>query len=429
MMALNAFSVVGESLNFSARRFETVLRVALLPLALLLILNMAATFGYLSIANERVITFKDVAESRLGWDQVSQLGARAAQSALEANSSAAWAIYIASLLINAILVASFMAPLIRYSGLGEKPAPGLVRAPFGSDQFRYLVAGALSSVAFFLVVYAPIYIATASIVGFISNAMTTPFANFPNPESLHTIEIVSGVDMFGVRWLHHYQVWGASALAAALIVIAIFVIHFRKSASRGFLSRVGDVIVGVAAYLLIALLLFTLFSNWFLSGGSSANAQLARMGMNADIAATVLFGAAALAILAYFGLRLFPYAGVATCRRSMSLKGVGRLTRRFNIFRLAAAFVLLGVTLIGAQIVLLWLGAGSVLAVLGYLASAVRSYVRLSGGEEAGAWVFPFFGWLWAVFGIILTLLWTAFTYGVTAGLWGRLYRESQREA
>jgi len=88
----------------------------------------------------------------------------------------------------------------------------------------------------------------------------------------------------------------------------------------------------------------------------------------------------------------------------------------------------LGVILFGMQIVLVWIGGGSALAVIGYLATAAESYARLVGGPDAGGWVFPFFAWLWAMIGIIFTLMWAAFTYGVTAGLWGRLYRESLRE-
>ncbi|MEZ5914990.1 MAG: hypothetical protein R3C42_05120 [Parvularculaceae bacterium] len=193
------------------------------------------------------------------------------------------------------------------------------------------------------------------------------------------------------------------------------------------MSRLAGVIVGVAAYFAIILFLYALLSQYFASAELSANTKPALARMDADAAAATAFGAAAFAIAAYFGLRLFPYAGIATCRRSMSLKGVGRLTRGFNIFRLAGVFLLLGVILVGAQI-LLQICAIFVLTILGSLASAVRSLVNISGDETSGAWVYPFFGWLWAMFGIIATMLWTAFTYGVHAGLWGRLYRESQRE-
>ncbi|MCB2097507.1 MAG: hypothetical protein KDE05_07735 [Parvularculaceae bacterium] len=432
-MALNAFSVVGEALNFPTRRFETVIRLAALPLALLLIFNMAATFGYLSIANERIITFKDIAGAGLSWAQTSRLGARAAQLALDANSSAAWTIYGASILINAILVSSFMAPLVRYAGLGERPAPGVFRAPFGFDQVRFLAAGVLSTLIFLLVVYAPISFATFSIVAFISQAMTTPFAQFPNPESLHTIEIVAGADLFGFRWLHRYQVWTASALGAVAVIVALMIFHLRPrrgdvAPDVGILRRSIGVTVGVALYLAIALTLFILLLRIAASVGVRLNGVPLQAAVGVDSLSVALFGAAAIAFAGYFGLRLFPYAGIATCRRSMAFTGLGRTTRRYNLFRLALAFVLLGVILFGMQIALVWLGGGAALVVLGNLATAVESYVRFLNRGEGGEWVFPFFGWVWAVIGVAFTMLWAAFTYGVTAGLLGRLYRESVRD-
>jgi hypothetical protein len=425
-MALKPFSVIGEALQFSMRRFETVFRVAALPLSLLLIFNMAATFGYLSVANERIITFHDVAAAGANWGQVAQLGANAAQKGLAAASRPIWAIYGASLLINLILVSSFMAPLIRYAGLGERPAPGVMRLPFGADQLRFLMAGVLSTLIFLLVVYAPISFATFSIIGFISQAMTTPFAHFPNPESLHTIEVIGGADLFGFRWLYHYQVWGAWALAAAALLIALLVLHLRPRRSDpvagiGFIGRALGVTIGVAMYLSICVIAYVMLARL-----SSAVQPAAGVTLN-GLAVTVFF-AAAIAFAGFFSLRLFPYAGVAACRRSMAFSGALKVTRRYNLMRLALAFVLLGVLLFGAQILLVGIGGSAAFAVTGYLAAAVESVVRLINGPESGKWVFPFFGWIWAVIGIVFTLVWTAFTYGVTAGLWGRLYRESARE-
>ena len=44
-MALGVFSVTGEALNFGGRRMETIMRVSWLPVALLLIVNMATVFA------------------------------------------------------------------------------------------------------------------------------------------------------------------------------------------------------------------------------------------------------------------------------------------------------------------------------------------------------------------------------------------------
>ena len=429
-MALNAFSVVGESLNFSMRRFETVFRTAALPLALVLVFNMAATFGYLSVVNERVITFKDIAAAGLSWAQTAKLGARAAQSALGANMPAAWAIWGASLIVNAILVSTFMAPLIRYAGLGEKPAPGFLHVPFGFDQARFLAAGLLSSLVFLLVVYAPVLFATFSIVVFLTQAMTKPFASFPDPDSLHTIDIVSGAEVFGMRWFHQYQVWGAWGLGAAAIVVALLILHLRpqRDAGAGFLRRALGVTVGVALYLALCVFLYV-------SAVKLASVILVRLGgaplqaaLSPDALAIVFFGAAALAFAGYFSLQLFPYAGIAVCRRSLAFTGVRKVTGRYDLLRLALALVLLGVILFATQILLIWIGMGSVFDVLQNLYRAFFSFVRLSNGGEGGEWVLPLFRSIWAIIGIGFTMLWTAFAYGVTAGLWGRLYRESAKD-
>lgn len=431
-MALKPFSIVGEALQFSTRRFETVMRVSLTPLALLLIFNMAAAFGYLSVANERIITFKDVADAGVSWAQASRLAENVAVKGLSEASSEIFAIYLASLVVNVILVASFMAPLVRYAGLGEKPARGLLRVPFGLDQIRFILAGFLSLLVFLLVVYAPISFATLNVIGFISTAMTTPFAQFPDPASLHTIDVISGADAFGMRWIYQYQVWGAAAAGVAALLVFLFILHVRpknedKTAGIGLLGRSLGVVSGVAAFLALCLFLYVTLVRTLNGMLKSAGGQEIAGALSIDTLGLVLFASAALAFAGFFSLRLFPYAGVAVCRRSMAFNGAFKVTRRYDLLRLALAFVILGVVLFGAQILLVWLGGGAAFAVVGYLAAAVESTMRLTGGGEGGEWVFPFFGWLWAVIGIIFTLLWTAFTYGVTAGLWGRLYKDSAK--
>lgn len=429
-MALKPFSVVGEALQFSTRRFETVMRVAALPLVLLLVFNMAATFGYLSIANKRIVTFADVAAAGATWGQATQLAARAAQSGLASMSKEVWTIYLASAVVNAIIVASFMAPLVRYAGLGERPAPGLLRLPFGLDQIRFLMAGFLSLLIFLLVVYAPIGFATFSIIGFISQAMTVPYAQFPDALSLHTIDVIAGADAFGVRWFHQYQVWGAAAAAAAAILVALFILHVRprredRTAGIGLLGRTLGVTASVGAFIAICLVAYINIVRLINGMLEASGGQKLANALTMDQLGIVAFASIALALAGFFSLRLFPYAGVAVCRRSMGFSGAFKATRRFDILRLALAFVVLGVVLFGAEILLVWLGGGAAYAVVGNLAAAVESYMRLIGGGEGGAWVYPLFGALWAAIGVVFTLLWTAFTYGVSAGLWGRLYRES----
>ncbi len=421
-MPLNVFSIAGEALNFGWRRFETILRVGWLPVSLLLVFNMAAVFLWLSLAYGKPVSFADVAASGARWADVIAIAQAKANEGLAANSTAAWLLQGATLAVNAVLIASFMAPLIRYAGLGEKPAPGLLRAPFGADQVRFLAAGALSSLVFAAVVYAPITLASMAALDFMATAMTTPFASFPDADSLHTMDVIFGADRFGVRWLYGWQVWGA---ATALLAGVLFVGLFAQVAPRrddrragiGVLGRALGVALGVIAFFGAAAVIYALFTGSLAAAGLTATAR-------ADGLAGVLFVVAAIGLAALIGLRLYPYAGVATCRRSMALAGSLRVTRRFNLLRLLAAFLVVGAVLFGAQILLAF-AAGQINSALVGIVMAAQSAARLGGGDEASALRLAI--WLWAAGSVVATALWALFSYGVTAGLMGRLYRESER--
>ncbi len=417
LMALNVFSIAGEALNFGWRRFETVLRVGWLPLSLILIFNMATVFLWLSLAYGNAITFTDVAASGARWADVIALAQQ--KAAAGAGSDAALALQSGSLLVTAMLVASFMAPLVRYAGLGERPAPGLIRAPFGPDQIRFLAAGALSTIVFAAAVYAPVGLTTLAILEFMGTAMTTPYASFPDPDSLHTAQIVMGTERFGVRWIYGWQVWGVAAAAfAGLLYVAIFA-HI---APRGEDKKAGIGGLGRALGLGLAMAAFFAAAAWaYFAGVKFAPGEaMAR----ADGLAGALFVVAAASFAAFIGLRLYPYAGVATCRRSMAIAGSLRVTRRYNLFRLLAVFAVLGAVLAGAQLLLGFL-TGQVGAALVGVITAAQGAARLGGGDDGAALRAGL--WLWAFGGVVANALWSLFTYGVTAGLMGRLYRESER--
>ncbi len=425
-MGLNVFSIAGEALNFGWRRFETILRVGWLPLSLLLVFNMATVFLWLSLAYGEAITFTDVAASGARWGQIILL---AQQKAAEgAGSGAAIALQAGSLLVTAVLIASFMAPLIRYAGLGERPAPGFIRAPFGPDQIRFLAAGALAFVVFGAAVYLPISFVSLSVLEFLGAAMTTPYASFPEPDSLHTAQIVMGTERFGVRWIYGWQVWGVAALAFAGLLFVAILAHVGpraedKRAGIGILGRALGVLLGLALYFGLAAVLFDLMIK---AGAGAATAigaaEIPRWSANG--LAIALFAAAAGGFALFISLRLYAYSGVATCRRSLALAGSLRVTRRYNVFRLLAVFALLGVVLAGAQVLLGFL-TGQIGSALVGVIMAAQGAARLGGGDEDAALRAGI--WAWAFGGVIINALWALFTYGVTAGLLGRLYRESEK--
>jgi hypothetical protein len=426
LMALNVFSIAGEALNFGWRRFETILRVGWLPISLLLIFNMATVFLWLSLAYGEAITFTDVAASGARWADVILLAQQ--KAAASAGSAAALALTAASVIVPAILIASFMAPLIRYAGLGEKPAPGFVRAPFGPDQIRFLGAGLLSAAVFAAIVYFPVTLVTLSVLDFMGTALTTRYASFPDPDSLHTAQIIMGTQRFGMRWVYGWQMWGVAGAAFAALLFGLLVAHVAprsedRKAGIGALGRALGVFLGLALFFGAVALGYDLATKTASAAAVKAGAAEVPQ-WSADTLAFVLFWAAAGGLALVVGLRLYPYAGVAVCRRSMALAGSLRLTRRFNLFRLLGVFVLLGVVIYGA-LALLGFTAGQAGAALVGVIVAAQGAARLGGGDEgealrAGIWV-------WAFGGVIAKVLWLLFTYGVTAGLMGRLYRESER--
>jgi hypothetical protein len=417
--ALGVFSVAGEALNFGWRRFGTIFRVGWLPLSLMLVFNMASVFLWLSLAYGRIISFTDVVAAGASWPEVIALAQQAQGQGLAASSGAAWSLWGATLVVNLILLSSFMAPLTRYAGLGEKPAPGFIRAPFGPDQIRFVTAGVLSTAVFLAAAYAPIAVATLSVIQFMATGMTTPFATFPDADSLHTIDVIFGTDRFGVRWLYGWQVWGAGAAVIGLLLFALIFGHVAprredRRAGIGVIGRGLGAAAGVLAYFAAAVFSY----NALFGGAAPAGTAFA------DGLAGVLFMAGALAILVFAGIRLYPYAGVAVCRRSMAIAGSLRVTRRHNVFRLLAAILLIGFLLFGAEI-LINIAFSLLAGVIGTLFIAAESAARLGGGE--GGWAARSAALAIGASGIAANALWALFTYGVSAGLMGRLYRESER--
>ena len=71
---------------------------------------------------------------------------------------------------------------------------------------------------------------------------------------------------------------------------------------------------------------------------------------------------------------------------------------------------------------------GGVSVTLDFLFEAVASSTRLVNSGVTAEWVEPVKVWSWNLIKILTNLLWLFFYNGVTAGLYGRLYRESERE-
>ena len=151
-------------------------------------------------------------------------------------SRAGWSIvatYLGTLILSGVLISSFMAPLIRFSGLGERPQSGWLHLPFGGDQLRYLASGALSILLYGVLAYLPILAASYWGSTSIAQAVNQTYASFPNPDSLHTIELVKGEAVLkerGEAWIYTHGVPMLAVAPFAFLLWFALVQHFNPNA-------------------------------------------------------------------------------------------------------------------------------------------------------------------------------------------------------
>lgn len=434
-MGLRIFSVIGEALNFGGRRMETIARVTWLPLTLLLIANMAAIFGYLSIIAGRLITFEDIPT----FLTAAQLSSQHAARGFENNAAGMWGITAGITILQTILVASFMAPLIRYAGLGEKPAPGFIRAPFGPDQIRFIVASIFGFLFVVVLVFGPVAGASYYALKYIVEAMAETRAVFPDPDSLHTIEFTTaGASLAeqGMAWVYSHALPAVFVAPFAVFLWLLIFFHFSPK-NRPAAPSGGNVFLRALVTLLITALFlavaYFLMRQEILQGyqqiaGLSGEAAKNLAGSPVD--AILIFGIVAYLLIGYFNLRLYAYPGVAVCRKSLTLGNTFQVTRGWNILKLWVILTFIGLFLFYVQVVLInGLLLGNLLpSVLTRLYEATAVSTRLVNSGVTADWVYPTFVWIWNITKIGINIVWSFFSFGVSAGLYGRLYRESEAQ-
>lgn len=430
-MKIRITGQAGEALHFAARRFETIARVSILPLALSLIFSMAATFAALSVAYGRVITFSDVADSDR-FAAVRNAGAQALGQGLMQGSLPILVIVLAAIALNVILTASYMAPLIRYAGLGEKPPPGLIRAPFGPSQVRLVVASVATCATQIVIGLAPVAIAFFMIVETIQSAASRIYASFPDAGSLHTVDYVTGAEALGLRgtlWFYDYGLIAGAGAALTLAAFLILVLHHGRRSDGARRSLAGRVGAGTATLLSYAALLagagalYGLLAT-FSPGGPAR--VLAMVGESAASRAMALFGLGAFALICYVSARFAAYPAIAVCRASMAPAGLFALTRGGNVVRLLLSAMLLTLVLAFMQTMLSIFGFGGVIAAGDAIGQLIASLARISSGDEAATAAQRIFVGVAAFAQIAFTLAWAMFANGVGAGFMGRLYRDSE---
>ncbi len=432
-MQLRILSILGEALNFGGRRMATIMRVSWLAVVLLLIVDMASVYAYLSVIAGRVITFAEVGS----FLSAQQLLARYAAQGWSAHGEHMAAITAASLFVQVILVSTFMAPLIRMAGLGERPAPGLVRLPFGPDQLRFIISSLLSVVFVIVVILLPIMTTSFFVLKYIVAAMSQTMASFPDADSLHTIKLITaqeGLAQRGAEWVFGLAVPLVAAAPFVLLAWLVTFFHFsprnRPNATgkpNGLLRAVVTLGIIVLIFGAAVLLLGEVFTQ-ILKSSSAAGAGGATGFVSAPVNAILLIATATYLLVIYVNFRLYAYPGIAVCRRSLGLGGTLRLSRGWNIFRILIIFLAVSGFFYVLQIFIINSLLLSKLLpwVINLLYQAVLVSTKLVNSGVGADWVLPLFIWIWNGIKILANVFWAFFSYGVIAGLYGRLYRESE---
>lgn len=434
-MQLRIFSVLGEALNFGLRRMETITRVAWLPVVLLLIVNMVTVFAYLSVFAGRMITFQDVGTFMSAQLALNRVIAQAWQS----SPNEMWAITGANLIVQAMLVASFMAPLIRYAGLGERPHAGMIRLPFGADQIRYIFSGVFSFLFVAFLIIAPMAGATYYVLKYIFDALSKTVATFPNPESLHTIKFVTTGEQLisnGAQWYLNLGIPLLAAAPFALLLWLLTYLHFHprnrpnapengNSFFRAVVTLLAAGAAASAAYWVMREDILQAFKSVV-----GANEGLGQIVANTPVNAHLLIGAIIAILAGYVNLRLYAYPAVVVNRKSLGLGNTLRVTRGWNLIRLQVVLILVGVFIFIVQTVVLnqFLLSFFLPWIVNLLYQAVAVSTKLVNSGVTSEWVLPFFIWVWNGIKILVNVVGILFSYGVIAGLSGRLYRDSERE-
>ncbi len=431
-MQLRILSILGEALNFGGRRMATIMRVSWLAVVLLLIVDMASVYASLSVIAGRVITFAEVGS----FLSAQQLLARYAAQGWSAHGEQMAAIAAVSLFVQVILISTFLAPLIRWAGLGERPGPGSVRLPFGPDQLRFLIGLLFSALFVGVIILLPIMTTSFFTLKYIVAAMSQTMASFPDANSLHTIKLITaeeGLVQRGAEWVFGLAVPLAAAAPLVLLTWLVTFFHFNPRNRPNATGKPNAFLRAVVSFVVVAVVfgaaVFLLRPEILKLLKSAAAAGGAADLTSAPVNAILFIVTAGYLLVTYINLRLYPYPGIAVCRGSLGLGGTLLLSRGWNIVRIpiillaVAGFFFILQTFIINSLFLTTL----IPQVINLLYQAVLVSTKLVNSGVGADWALPLFIWIWNGIKILANVFWAFFSYGVIAGLYGRLYRDSER--
>lgn len=165
--------VIYEALGFAMGKFGTALRVAWLPLILLLIVQLVAVrLGF--------------ASADTGISTNLRLEPGYTYKFVESLFTNSWP-YMALMGVAVILQASYMVPLIRYAGHGIAPHGGMIHLQFGVRHLKYVLATAASFAGVLILMRLAISLGSQWLYGTVVPVLQTQHTVFEEG-SLHSVE-------------------------------------------------------------------------------------------------------------------------------------------------------------------------------------------------------------------------------------------------
>lgn len=186
-MKIRIYDTITHTLGFAVRRFETVARLGWLPLLLAALLAMATPYLMLSVSQNRLIGPDDVslplAQKYMG--QVMQdLGAHSFPALVFT--------LIGIYFLMTVLHTSALIPLLRLSARDEVPHQHSFSIHFGWAHLKYAVTSLLSVLGIGGITFVPLIVSSNFIAMSLDAAAAREYAHFPDADSLHRIDMVTG---------------------------------------------------------------------------------------------------------------------------------------------------------------------------------------------------------------------------------------------
>ena len=222
---LSVMGVIYEALGFATSKFGTALRVAWLPLILIMLLEVVmGKLGYLP--QGRALALQIIPEQ--GW--IANLVTVATTVPFMGVTLVQVLGFIGLVLVAAMLQTSVMVPLIRYAANGEAPHHRSMHLSFDLRHWAYLVTSALSFGVILIIAQLAMQYGRQIIGGAVTSQLkqTQPYFS---EDSLHSIEQVSAFE--GVNtilsaidaWLREIGI-NLSTVDAIIVVPVVLVALF-----------------------------------------------------------------------------------------------------------------------------------------------------------------------------------------------------------